>query len=178
MHTENLVVCALIIDDSCQWKVLKHVIKLLENTIGIIDIFTKASIALLTQSQVFVDVAIFVVTTQHEDLLGVFELKSHQKTDNFQTLATFINVVTQEKVIKTTDVTRFTWGAPDIQESHQIDVVTMDVAKNLDWRLQLLNYDWLLLKDVSALIDQFRNLFSFLSKALESSDLLLAILWL
>ena len=105
MHTKDLIVGALIIHDSCQGEVLKHVIKLLENTIGVVDIFSETSIALLAQSQVLIYVAIFVVTAQHEDLFGVFELASHQEADNLQTLAAFVNIIAQEEVVEATNVT-------------------------------------------------------------------------
>jgi hypothetical protein len=68
-------------------------------------------------------------------LFRVFEFESHQKADHFETLATFIDVVTQEKVIKAANVTRFTWRAPNVKESHQINVVAVNVAENFNWWL-------------------------------------------
>ena len=84
MNTENLVVGALIVNNSSQGHVFKHVVKFLENRVGIVDIFTQASGALLAETVVPVHITVFVVTSQQEDLLGVLKLKRHQETDDLE----------------------------------------------------------------------------------------------
>jgi hypothetical protein len=104
MHTENLVVGTFIVDDGSERQILKHVVEFLEDRVGVVDVLTTAAGALLSQSQVAVHVAVLMVASQHEDLLGVLELQRHQQTDYLQTLAAAVNVVTQEQIVEATDV--------------------------------------------------------------------------
>lgn len=105
MHTEDLVVGSFISDDSGHWQILIHVVQFLEDTIGVVDIFTKTASTLLSQTQVLIDVAVLVVSSKQEDLLWILELQSHQQANDFKGLATFVDVVAQEEVIVATDVT-------------------------------------------------------------------------
>lgn len=118
MHAEHFIVCTLVIDNRCQRHVLKHIVQLLENTSGIVDVLTKTSITLLAKTEVFIDIAILVISAQHKDLFGVLELERQKQTNNFQTLAALVDVISQKEVIKATDVSRLTWGSPNVQESH------------------------------------------------------------
>lgn len=178
MHAEHFIVCALVIDNRCQRHVLKHIVQLLENTGGVVDVLTKTSITLLAKTQVFIDIAILVISAQHKNLFGVLELERHEQTDNFQTLAAFVNVISQEEVVKTTDVSRLTRGPPNVQESHQVNIVSVNISKNLDWWLQRLNDNGLLLQDICAFINELGNLLPLLSKVLKGCDLLLSLFWL
>lgn len=148
VDTENFVVGALIVNDSGERHVLEHIIKFLEDRVGVVDILTETAGTLLAQTQVSVHISVFVVTSEHEDLLGVFKFECHQETDDLQTLTAFVNVVTQEKVIKTTDVASLAWMAPNVQESHQVNIVTMDVTKYFNWGLESLNDRGLSLQNV------------------------------
>ena len=58
------------------------------------------------------------------------------------------------------NVTTISWCLPDIEEPHQINVLTMDVSINLDWRSDLLDHDRLSSHDVSALSGQFDDVLS------------------
>ena len=78
----------------------------------------------------------------------------------------FIDVVTKEEVVITTDITSFTWIAPNIEESHQINVVTVNVAEHFDWRLECLDDNGLGLQNVCTLSNQFTNGFFLLGKGL------------
>jgi hypothetical protein len=48
MHTENLVVSTFIVYDGSQWQILKHVVELLEDGVGVVDVLTKAASTLLS----------------------------------------------------------------------------------------------------------------------------------
>ena len=104
MHTENLVVGTFIVDNGSERQILKHVVEFLEDRVGVVDVLTKTAGALLSQSQVAVHVAVLMVASQHEDLLGVLKLQRHQQTDHLKTLAAAVNVVTQEQIVEATDV--------------------------------------------------------------------------
>ena len=77
MDTENLVVCTFIVDDGSERQVLKHIVELLENRVGVVDVFTEAARALLSQAQESIDVPILVVTSEQENLFRVLELQCH-----------------------------------------------------------------------------------------------------
>lgn len=145
MNAENFVVRCFVVDNGCEWHLLKHIVDALENAVGVIYVLTKTTSAFLSESEVSVYISIFVVPAQHEHLLGVLQFKSHQKTDHFQALGSFVDVVSKEKVVVTTDVSVFAGTSPDVEESHKINVVTMDVTKNFNWRLQGFDKNWLLL---------------------------------
>jgi hypothetical protein len=136
VNAEYLIVRALVVDNSGQRHVFEHIVKLLENRVGIVDVFTKASSALLAETVVPVNVAILVVSSQQEDLLGVLQLKSHQQADHLERLRTLVHIVTQEKIIVAGNVTGLRRATPNVQEPHQIDVISMNVAENFDWRLE------------------------------------------
>lgn len=136
VNAEYLIVRALVVDNSGQRHVFKHIVKLLEDRVGIVDVFTKASCALLAETMVPVNVAILVVSSQQEDLLGVLQLKSHQQADHLERLRTLVHIVTQEKIIVAGNVTGLRRATPNVQEPHQIDVISMNVAENFDWRLE------------------------------------------
>jgi hypothetical protein len=72
----------------------------------------------LAQTEIAVHITIFVISAKHEDLLGVLKLEGHQETDYFKTLAPAINIVSEEKIIVTTDVTVFTRTLPNVEEAH------------------------------------------------------------
>lgn len=145
MDAENLVVGCFVVDNGCEWHLLKHIVDALENAVGVIYVLTKTTSAFLSESEVSVYISIFVVPAQHEHLFRVLQFKSHQKTDNFQALSSLVNVVSKEKVVVAADVTVFARTSPDVEESHQINVVTMDVTKNFNWWLQSFDKNWLLL---------------------------------
>ena len=48
MHTENLVVSTFIVYDGSQWQILKHVVELLEDGVGVVNVLAKAASTLLS----------------------------------------------------------------------------------------------------------------------------------
>lgn len=146
----------------------------MEHTRSVIYVFVEAALTLLTQAQVAVDVAVFVVSSQHEDLLGVLELQSHQKANDLQALATLVNVVAQEQVVKTIDIAVLARGSPNVEEAHQVNVVAVDVTKNFDWRLKTTDNSRLLLKDILALTNQLQDLLSLEREVTHGLDVVLA----
>lgn len=63
---------------------------------------------------------------------------------------------------------------PNIQEPHQINVVTMDVSKNFYWRLKCLYNSRLRLKNIRTLVDELTERLTLLSERCKVRDLLLA----
>lgn len=77
VNTEHFVIGSFIINDGGEGHEFKHIIELLEDRVGVIDVFAKTAGTLLTEAEVPVDISIFVVASEQEDLLGIFELQGH-----------------------------------------------------------------------------------------------------
>lgn len=123
MTTENTLL--LISNNNCEWKVIESIIDLSEAAVGVVDILLQSLGALVSKAEVFIDVAILVVSSQHHDLLWVFEFEGHEQADYFKTVLTLVNVVSEEEVVKSVNISILKWELPDIEESHQIDVLSV-----------------------------------------------------
>ena len=103
---------------------------------------TKQISALVAEAGVAVEVeisiyeGIFVVAAEESNLVRSEDLKREQEGDNFDTVRTAVDVITKEEHIQGNEahVTKIHNRAHEVVE---IGEVTMDVAKNVDWRLQL-----------------------------------------
>lgn len=111
--------------DGGQGQVVECIVDLGEATVWIINILTKSFCALIAKSQILVHISVFVVTSQHHDLLRVLELQGHQQTDDFQTVLSLIDIVAKEHVVESVDVALIKWIVPNIIESHQIHVLSV-----------------------------------------------------
>lgn len=69
-----------------------------------------------------------------------------------------VDVVSEEKVIIGMDVSVFGWGLPDIKESHQIDILAVQVSNYLRWWSDIFDHDWLSCEDLSTFIRQLYNM--------------------
>ena len=61
---------------------------------------------------------------------------------------TLVDVVTQEEIVVSMDIASVGWGLPDIEESHQIYILTVDITNNFDWRSDFLDDNWLSSQDL------------------------------
>lgn len=120
---------------------------------------------------------VLVVASQKHDLLWVLKLESEEKADALKTVLTLVNVVSKEQVVEGMDISSIKRSLPDIEESHEVDVLSMDVSNNLDWWSNLLDDNWLSSKDLGALIGQFNDVLS-LAWELNSWLDVLTFLWL
>jgi hypothetical protein len=73
---------------------------------------------------------------------------------------TFVHVVAQEVVVVGVDITGVGWSLPYVKESHQIDVLAVDVSDDFDRRSDLFDDDWLSGQDLSALVGKLNDVFS------------------
>jgi len=81
-----------------------------------------------------------------------------------------VNIVTQEQVIVTLDVSIVIWNSPKIKEAHQILILTVDIAEDLDWCINTQHHR-LILKHVLALLCQSDDVFSSESEVAISIEL-------
>ena len=132
MNTEYFVLSLLVADDAAEWHVLEHVIYLLEHTVWVINVFSKSLGALSSKSEVSVHIAVLVASSKHKDLLWILELQCHQKANDFKTLAATVNVVAQEEVVIAANISSFAGGLPEVEEAHEITVISVNISKHLD----------------------------------------------
>lgn len=150
----------LISDDSSQWHLFECFINLGKDTVWIVDVFSKTFFTLITETQVHIDMLVFMITSEEHDLLWIFELQSEEEAYNFETVMTLVDIVTQEEVVVSMDITSVGWSLPDIEESHQIYILTVDITNNLDWWSDFLNHNWLSSQDLCAFVCQLDNVLS------------------
>ena len=84
-----------------------------------------------------------MITSEHHNLFGVFELEGHEQADNFQTVLTLVDVVSEEEVVESMYVALLEWILPDVEESHQVYILSVKISKDLDRWLDIFDNDWL-----------------------------------
>lgn len=153
MDTQHLVLGALVTDNRSERKVLKHLVDLGEARVRLSDVLFQTLGALISETKVAVDIFVFMVAPQKEDLLGVLKLEGHKEANGLKLVGTTIHIVAQENIIETMDITSspIRRRLPDVKEAHEISVVTMKATENLYWRLDVSDDSWLNSKDVNAL---------------------------
>lgn len=163
--------------NSCEWHLLKSLIDLGKDTVWIIDILTKSLCALISKAEIFIDVFILVISSQEHDLFWIFQLESEKEADDLKTVLSFVHVISEEQVVKSVDVSCVEWSLPDVEESHQVGVLTIDVSDDFHWGSNLLNDDWLSCEDLGTLIGKLDDVLS-LAWELNSWLDILTFLWL
>lgn len=88
-----------------------------------------------------------------------------------------IDVISEEQVIVGVDVSRFSWGFPDVKEAHEVDVLPMDVADDLHWWSNLLYNYWLSSQNLAHFIGKLDDVLA-LARELSTRFDLLAFFWL
>lgn len=175
MAAENSLL--LVRDDSCQRHRLKSFVDLGKNTIGIVGIFSKSLGALISKPKIFVHIFVFVISSEQHDLLWIFQLESEKEADDFQTVLALVDVVSKEKIIIGMDVSIFGWGLPDVEESHQVNILSVQVTNDLRWWSDIFDDDWLSCKDLSTFIRQLNDMLP-LAREFGTWFYLLTLLWL
>mmetsp|Transcript_4409 Transcript_4409/g.6433 ORF Transcript_4409/g.6433 Transcript_4409/m.6433 type:complete len:245 (+) Transcript_4409:573-1307(+) len=155
--------------DGSQGHVLEGLVDFGEDGVGVGDILAQLLGALITEAEILVDALVLVVASEEHDLLGELELKSEEQADNFQTELALIYVIAEEYVIIGVDVAVLSWGLPDVEEAHQVHVLSVDITDDLHGRTDLLDHDGLGSQDLAALIGEFNDVLSLAREV--SSDL-------
>ena len=94
----------LISDNGCKRHLLKGLIDFRENTVWVIDVLAESFSALVTEAEISVDVLVLMVASEKHDLLWVLELESKEQADDFETVLALVDVVTQEQVVVSVNV--------------------------------------------------------------------------
>lgn len=88
MHANNLVV-----DHSTTWQAVEGITKLLPH------LDREAATAFIVKAINSVDSSTFMVTSQEEEVLRIFDFVGEQKTDNFKRLLSAINIVSEKQIV-------------------------------------------------------------------------------
>ena len=142
-----------IINNSCKREPIKEIVDLVEDRVWVVWIFSESAAALLSESESIVDPLVLVVSSQEMDLVWELDLQGHQQADGLQRVSTSVNIVTQEQVVITLDISAVIWDSPQVEEPHQILVLSMDVSEHLDRGINS-EHHWLVHEDPLALIGQ------------------------
>lgn len=87
------------------------------------------------------------------NLVRELDLECHQEADSLKRVGASIHVVTQEEVVVTFNVATVVRDAPKVEESHQVLVLTVDVAEDLDRSIDSQNHR-LFLENPHALVSE------------------------
>ena len=77
-----------------------------------------------------IHIAIFVVSAHHKDLARVLQFEGQKETDDFEGLCSAIDIISQENVVETVDVSGVLGRLPNVKEAHQVDIVSVYVSNN------------------------------------------------
>mmetsp|Transcript_46438 Transcript_46438/g.94613 ORF Transcript_46438/g.94613 Transcript_46438/m.94613 type:complete len:335 (-) Transcript_46438:226-1230(-) len=120
MHGEDLVV------DDCRDR---QAVEAVRERLPQFDVV--ATLALIVEAVDSVNGCALVVTTQDEEVFGVLDFVRQQQTNGLQALLSAVDVVTEEQVVGV-------WGkAAVLKQAQQVVVLSVDIATDLDGRLQL-----------------------------------------
>ena len=155
----------LFIGNDCgEGHLIKSFINLCKHTVWIIDVFSQSFGAFIAKTKVFIDIFVFVVASEQNNLLWIFQLQGKKKTNDFEAVLALVDVVSKEKVVKSVNISSVLWRLPNIKETHQINVLTMNIAKDFDWGSDFFDDDWLSSHDLGAFIRQLNNMLPFARK--------------
>lgn len=78
VDAKNAILSLLVKDNSTERHPFKQVVHLLEHRAWLIDVFSKALCALLTETEVLVDVAVLVITSEKENLPRILQFEGKE----------------------------------------------------------------------------------------------------
>ena len=93
--------------------------------------------ALHAEAEQRVDVGRLVVAAQQVDAAGVLDLEREQQADRFERVRAAVDVVAEEEVVDVGDVARGAGHAVLLEEAHEVAKLAVQVAEDLDRRLEL-----------------------------------------
>lgn len=121
-----------IFGDGSQGQPIKKSVDPVEDGILVFGFFVKFFGALVSEAEVDVDLAVFVVSSDEVDLLGVGDFESQEQADRLDGMVAPVDEIPQEYVIVVLDVLLFAvfmWGTIQSEESHQVGELSVNVAE-------------------------------------------------
>ena len=114
----------------------------------------------------------FLGAAEEYDLCRILQLESHQQTNDFEGEGTMTDVVSKKDVVKCVNVSLLTRLLPDVEKAHQVGVVPVEPAENLERCLKALNKDRLCHEHVLTSLGQLNYLCWSQAEALRRLHLL------
>lgn len=103
--------------------------------------------ALIVESIDAIDRAALVISTQHEEVLGVFDFVRQQEANGLKAVGSSINIVAKEEVISL-------WReATILKEAKEVVILAVNVTHDLQWRLKV-EQDGLANEKLARLLDK------------------------
>lgn len=101
-----------------------------------------------------------MIASQQDDLLRILELQGHEKTNDFQTVLTLVDVIAKEEIVEGVDVSvdRIVGSFPNVEKSHQVYVLSVNVTEYFDRWSNFFDDYWLSCKNVGALVGKLNNM--------------------
>mmetsp|Transcript_16754 Transcript_16754/g.38740 ORF Transcript_16754/g.38740 Transcript_16754/m.38740 type:complete len:264 (-) Transcript_16754:1505-2296(-) len=154
MQTQDAVVY-----DGTNWEPFKSPVEFVPTRVRIFSILVQATLALIPKAVKGIDGRVLMVAPNEVNLAWILHLKCKEQAHSLQREATTVHKVTQEKVIHGVNVTTLSFGGGFVpcEESHQVQVLPMDVPIDLD-RGMYPEHHLLLLEDFECLVAQTGNL--------------------
>lgn len=114
MHGEDLF-----IDDRSDWQTVEAIRK------GLPQLDVVSPFAFIVEAVNTVDASTFVVSSQDEEILWIFDLVGQKQADGLEGLFATIHVVSEEEVV------RFGRETAVFEQAKKIVVLTVNIATNL-----------------------------------------------
>ena len=92
-------------------------------------------------------------------------------------MASTIDVIAEEDIVCAVNITCFLRCSPDIEESHEVVIVTVEIAEDLDGWLKVLDEHRLCCEHLSHLIDELQYLFFLDVEGSHEWDCCLTLPW-
>ena len=92
------------------------------------------------------------------DFIRETNFESHEKANCLEGMVSPVDIITQEEIVVGLNITIFIWSTPEIEESHQILVLTVNVAENLDRSINSADH-WLGFEHLLSLFSKGQNMF-------------------
>lgn len=138
-----------LIDDCSQRQIFKDFVQVLKNRVLVHDILSKSLVAFQAQSFVDVDLFVFVSSSQKVNRVGELEFEGEKGANDFQGILSAIDIIAEEDVVlgfyvSILDRRIVVRSSVEVEEAHQVSVLSMKGAKDLNSRAQLDNHVFLL----------------------------------
>ena len=145
-----------LIDYRRQRQPIEQIVDFVEAGVDIGGFLSQAATTLLSETEGVVDPFVFMIASEQVNFIREFDLECHQKTNRLQRMRTSVHIVAEEEIIVALDIAIIVGNTPEVEESHQILILPMDVAKDFDRCIDSKDH-WLILEDTHALIGKREN---------------------
>ncbi len=84
VDAKNTILSSFVLYNCTEWHPFEQVVELLEHTVGFVDVLMEALGTLLAETKIAIDVPIFVVASQKENLARILQLKRQKEANDLK----------------------------------------------------------------------------------------------